>query len=577
MSSTSKLLNVSIPAPRRSMFDLSRPNRSTIAPGLLYPMLVEEILPGDDINLSVESRLKSHATLAPILGMFDCTYYHFFCPMRNYVPDMNLNIKQTNFRDEFTLPTFQIPFNGPGSPTYDQLTGTVLFSVGAGSLLDYLGLPVGLNMLSSFDDSLRFTSEVYNALPLICYWDIWRNYFANPQAETVPVYTGFGHFAGEVELSHEYKELDVRFFDRFFEELLTRQLSGLSDINNMFFTVLSEYDFSMLDLFNNIGVTNLSTPEIMNTLNAVSSHAGLLPVTYHDDMFVSRLATSYVDYVKRQVTVDTSSGSFTIDSLRMANKLAKFIDKSLLGGTRYGQWLKSHFAVNGMEHLNIPIFLGMDRMSLFFDDVVSQADTGQGDNGELGATGGRASVHYPKTDNVSFYAKEHGYLMTLVALRPRVEYFQGVPKMYQKTQFSDIYVPELDAVGWQPILAKDMYANVNYTYEDGTLSDLVRDGKLLLPDQIVGYSPAWIEYMTAVGSAHGQFVSSLDYWVLLRRYSSRNANGELTPVDLSTYINPEDFNYAFAGTKDYYDNFYLNQLFNLTIGRNISKQILPTL
>lgn len=548
MSSTSKLLNVKVPAPKRSMFDLSRPNRMTLSAGLAYPCLVEEILPGDDINLSVETRLKSHATLAPILGMFDCTYYHFFCPLRNYVPGMTLNMKRTEFRDEFDLPTFTVP----------QSSGSV-FYVGTGSLLDYLGLPVGFSGLSADSPEDR----TFNAVPLLAYYDIWRNYFANPQSDFVEMYTGFTQVNENDLFTHSRDEIAISELDDIYLELL----NGVTDFNDIWTSI----GFSFATLFNIINPA-IDTVENRRANLSVNSHAGLLPVTYHDDMFVSRLNTSYVDYVKQQVVVDTSSGSFSIDSLRMANKLAKFIDKSIFGGTRYGQWLKSHFAVNGMEHLNIPIFLGMDRMSLFFDDVVSKAQTGQGDNGELGSTGGRASVHYPNTNNVEFYAKEHGVLMSIVVLRPRVEYFQGIPKMYQKTKFSDIYVPELDAVGWQPILRKDLYANTLITNVEGSNFDM---------NEIVGYSPAWIEYMTSVGSVHGQFATSLDYWVLLRRFGvvKYDEEGVVDDVelDVSTYVNPEDYNYPFAGVEDYHDNFYLNQLFNLTIGRNISKQILPTL
>ena len=565
MSSTSKLLNVSIPAPKRSWFDLSRPNRSTISPGLLYPMLVEEVLPGDDIKLSVESRLKSHATLAPILGMFDCTYYHFFCPLRNYVMDMNLNLKQTDFRDEFDIPSFKIP-NSLGSNMpyvlYQQNQTTGHYFVGVGSLLEYLGYPVGMSLLSSLISKNGApnvnVSKEYNAVPILCYYDIWRNYFANPQQEDVTIAGGFVYGDGvSARQSYAYNVSDI---DQIFKQLLN---------GDDFVTAFGD-NIPFERLFNMTPTPHAATIEAINFMQTKNSHAGLLPVTFHDDMFVTRLSSSYVDYVKQQVVVDTTSGSFSIDSLRMANKLAKFIDKSLFGGTRYGQWLKSHFAVNGMEHLNIPVFLGMDRMSLFFDDVVSQSNTEQGENGFLGSTGGRASVHYPKTNDVEFYAKEHGYLITLCALRPRVEYFQGVPKMLQKTKFSDFFVPELDAVGWQPIMSKDLYANTIAApaTDDGT--------NLVFTEDVVGYSPAWIEYMTSVGTVHGQFASSLDYWVLLRRFATRG-NENAIDVDFSTYVNPEDFNYGFAGVEDYFDNFYLNQLFTLKMGRNISKQILPSL
>lgn len=578
MASISKLMQVKIPAPKRSNFDLSRPNRMPIAPGLLYPVLVEEILPGDDIDLSISARLKSHPTLAPILGKFDCTYYHFFCPLHNYIPAMSFNNKQSQFVDEFDLPYFTVPYvNNSG-----EYPATIAH-VGAGSLLDYLGFPIGMSAYSAEVENGVAVKESYNGVPLLCYYDIWRNYFANPQQENVGTYGGF---EGEPDIDkssigfHSRLEWSVSQFDEVFSSLL----EGVTDLATCFGSLeAAYYDHDFFEYLWNLNPIAEDTVERRNQQNSINSHAGLMPICYHDDMFVARLNTSYVNYVKSQVVVDTTSGSFSIDSLRMANKLAKFVDKTILGGTRYGQWLKSHFAVNGMEHLNIPIFLGMDRMSLYFDDVVSQAQTGAEDNGELGDVGGRASVNYPETDRVNFYAKEHGYLMTLVALRPHVEYFQGIPKMYQKTKFSDIYVPELDAVGWQPILAKDLYANTLKTTDVVAQNNFSSNRGTINTNRIVGYSPAWIEYMTSVGSAHGQFATSLDYWVNLRRFGVNNgvyrelAGGYSIDVDFDTYINPEDYNYAFAGKADFYDNFYLNQLINLYIKRNISKQILPSL
>lgn len=563
MASISKLMNVKVPAPKRSNFDLSHRSPMTITSGLLYPVYVEEILPGDDIEMSVETRLKTQAMLAPVLGGMDCTYYHFFCPLRNYVRDMNLNVKQTEFRDEFTLPHFDLFPNN-----------TINHFVGVGSLLDCLGFPVGMSIVTIPQEGRSF-----NATPILCYLDIWRNYFANPQAEMVPMYVGFELEGPDPSLDalisrFAYRDVDVSYFDSLFEQNL---INGESLSFDEIFSDTIGLDF-LPTFFNEVFGPALSatyTQEVYNIGNSFSSHAGLLPVTYHDDMFVARLNTSYVDYVKQQVRVDTNDGFFTIDSLRMANKLAKFVDKTLLGGTRYGQWLKSHFAVNGMEHLNIPIFLGMDRMSLFFDDVVSQADTGSSqENGNLGSVGGRGSVHYPNTNKVNFYAKEHGYFMTLVALRPRVHYFQGLPKYLQKTQFSDIYVPELDAVGWQPILAGDLYYNTLMRSDTGFQSNNVD------VDSVVGYSPAWIEYMTRVDTVHGQFASTLDYWVFLRRFGEivEDGSGDTEVfVDFSTYVDPADYNNAFAGDLTYYDNFYLNQYFEVYIKRNISKQILPSL
>lgn len=557
----SKLLNVKVPAPKRSNFNLSKPWYSTLSPGFLNVVDVLECLPGDDINLSITSRIKSNPAIAPLLGSFKVRFFKFFAPMRNYVPPMNRNDLRTDFKNNFELPVFSI------SQKTDQ--EEFLQIVTPGSLLEQIGVPIGFNSRLGSSSGIRI-----NAVPILAYYDIFRNYFLNPQEDTFPLESFDVTSGRNITMRVPIEDLDAS-FKYWTEHAYANNASPT--LNNYFFnrpvgealpnTLLAEMQLEALGE----GSYGLPSVEDYNRLMSFSTHSGLCRTCYGNDVFMSRLATSYVDYVNSEVRVDTSSGSFNINQLRMANKLAKFVDRSVLSGTRYGDWLKAHFGQQNMSHLNVPYFIGAEDYELTFDDVVSQSETGNGENGYLGSVGGRLSEYLPAADDDKFYVKEHGYYMVLMTLTPKVSYFQGLPKYLQKTQFSDIYVPELDAVGWQPILRKDMLASKMAVFGE-SLYDW--DNRA---DDILGYSPAWIEYMTRQGSIHGQFATSQRYWTLAREFGYRNANG-VWEEDYTTYVDPSAYNYAFAGgVEDYVDNFYMLARLNCYAKRNISKQILPSL
>ena len=56
----------------------------------------------------------------------------------------------------------------------------------------------------------------------------------------------------------------------------------------------------------------------------------------------------------------------------------------------------------------------------------------------------------------SFF-EEHGFIIGLMSILPRAEYFQGLPKMWQRPTRLDYYWPDFAELGEQAVLNKELY------------------------------------------------------------------------------------------------------------------------
>ena len=64
--------------PRTSVFDLSHEQKLSASFGKLYPIFLQEIIPGDKFRVSTEIMLRMSPLVAPIMHRVN-VYTHFFC------------------------------------------------------------------------------------------------------------------------------------------------------------------------------------------------------------------------------------------------------------------------------------------------------------------------------------------------------------------------------------------------------------------------------------------------------------------------------------------------------------------
>lgn len=151
----------------RSTFNQNRIWRSTMASGVLTPCFVEVGLNGTTFDIDINALGHTIPTIAPLFGSFKMQVDVFACPVRLYQGLLHNNALNLGLDMKSVLfPTITIPIsNNRGK----EKTST-------SSLLNYLGIK-GIN-----NDKNEF-----NAIPILAYYDIVKNYYINKQEDYAKV------------------------------------------------------------------------------------------------------------------------------------------------------------------------------------------------------------------------------------------------------------------------------------------------------------------------------------------------------------------------------------------------------
>ena len=106
-------------------------------------------------------------------------------------------------------------------------------------------------------------------------------------------------------------------------------------------------------------------------------------------------------------------------------------------------------------------------------------------------------------------------------------------------------------------------------------TDYVQEGPLV-GKTAAGKTVAWINYMTNVNRTFGNFAAGMsEAFMVLNRNYSIGSNKQIE--DLTTYIDPTKFNYIFADTNLDAMNFWVQTKFDIKVRRLISAKQIPNL
>ena len=129
--------------------------------------------------------------------------------------------------------------------------------------------------------------------------------------------------------------------------------------------------------------------------------------------------------------------------------------------------------------------------------------------------------------------------MGIMSITPRIDYSQGNKwYMTELDNMNDLHKPALDGIGFQPLITEQM------AWFDTSIDE---DGELV--KKSAGKQPAWINYMTNVNEVFGTFCdrNKMGSFVLTREYEVNELFSGIK--DLTTYIDPRKYTYAFATTE----------------------------
>jgi len=149
--------------------------RSTLAAGTLVPFLNEVALPGDTFDIDLNAVVMTHPTIGPLFGSYKVQLDVFQCPVRLYQGQLHNN----KIGIGMNMATIKMPIMKLKATPFAGSTDDIdNHQINPSCLLAYLGIRgVGIN-----DTTAPITRD-FNAIPLLAYWDIYKNYYANKQEE----------------------------------------------------------------------------------------------------------------------------------------------------------------------------------------------------------------------------------------------------------------------------------------------------------------------------------------------------------------------------------------------------------
>lgn len=407
----------------KNRHNLSHYRLATLDLGKLVPVGCVEILPGDFFRHRSNCLLRVQPLLKPVMHMVDVRIHHFFVPIRLLWDEFEDFITRKNA--ELTAPV--IEYTGGG--TYD--------------LLDHLGVP-------------DVTRDI-NALPVRAYNLIYNDYYRDQDLTT------------EVDLD----DLDLKTVcwqkDRFTSARSNPQL-GAASVNIPF---SSGTEAPVTGRGGRVGIVGQASDNFYNanttvTIGGIDPNKTETPNTDQvswDPTNTGSLSTSEVTGAQRWtldadleagLVADLSAavgGGIDVNDLRQALAQQMFLEHRNRYGSRYEDYLNFLGITPDDARLQNPQYLGGGKNTVSFSEVLATAVSTGVPVGDLSGHG----ISVLNTRPYRRFFKEHGFVMSLMSIRPRTIYSQSLPKMFLRSTSWDYWQKELEMMGPEEVYTVEPY------------------------------------------------------------------------------------------------------------------------
>lgn len=451
---------------QRSVFPRNSEFKCPMNSASLYPVYVDEILPGDTFSMDLSWFLRSSTPAFPVMDNSYIDFYAFFVPNRIVWNHW----KQFNGENDTSYWTQSIEYTIPGVSNVDLTYGTTdhpnlgnyLYGIGSVNEIDYL-----------------------NILPARAYAMIYNEWFRSEVVDSPVLFSKDDTDSSDIIktlLENEPLKVD-KFFDAYTSCLPEPQkgdaiklpLGDKARVITSDDVIPASYPqpFLKWGSFTSgeaVGKGILGTNSYGDTLqyNAGSSSeiGGAVPINLYADL--------------------SNATAATINQLRFAFACQKYLER-LAFGSRYREQLLSMWGVQSQDQtMQIPEYLGGFRQILNMSQVVATSNS-TGSAGSVGSTGA-VSVTGGKRSLFTKSFTEHGWVIVTACIRAQNTYFKGLEPMFTRRDKFDYYNPVFANIGNVPVKKGNIFYDSNH-------------------DATFGYQEAWWDYRYKQSSAIGIFES----------------------------------------------------------------------
>lgn len=393
-----------------SAFDLSYEKKFTADMGLAYPVMCDEVLPGDVWQIGVEDVIRQMPGLTPVLHRIDCMVDVYFVPT---------GILMDNGRKEWEdfITGGRLGNDATSLPTWSP---SVAGMRNKGTLWDFLHGAVGVT----------------------------------PDADSLPL--DFGRRGYLAIFNRWYRDQNVE------TEVDFTAAPGTEARDESLFYVAWERDYFTSSLPWQQRGTSPALPI------SVSGDGGNVTVYDAGDATVSALRRTNANNIDpnyspavtnniRWSDPGLSATSVDMNELRLNLAIQRLMERNARAGVRLEEWSQAHFGVSpGDMRLDEPEFLARSRFPIVQSEVLgtNQDDT-VAPQGLLGGHG----LAVDRRKMCTYRANEHGYMFAILSIRPKPAYHQGLDRQWTRRTRYDFYTPEFANISEQGVLQREIWLN----------------------------------------------------------------------------------------------------------------------